>query len=138
MCNGLVSLLPKQYASVHYTTVDSVYIFNMTRFKKKIFIHIPQGHENRKYIKDRCMSVGLGSLAIGLNSIRMELIPDSFPEALSRSLFYMQSKKVLIKSGEPRECWFSMCLQVTLDGREGAGEGQSCRREYHEQEARAG
>lgn len=99
MCNGLVSLLPKQYASVHYTTVDSVYIFNMTRFKKKNFIHIPQGHENRKYIKDRCMSVGLGSLAIGLNSIRMELIPDSFPEALSRSLFYMQSKK------EP--FWFS-------------------------------
>ena len=41
MCNGLVSLLPKQYASVHYTTADSVYIFNMTRFKKQfLFIYL--------------------------------------------------------------------------------------------------
>ena len=82
MCNGLVSLLPKQYASVHYTTAFRVYIFNMTIFKKQALLILSQGYENRKYIKDRCMSVGIGSLATGLNGIRMTLTSDSFPEAL--------------------------------------------------------
>lgn len=53
----------------------------------KHFIHIAQGHENRKYIKDRCMSVGIGSLAIGLNGIRMTLTSDSFPKALRRKVY---------------------------------------------------
>lgn len=82
MCNGLVSLLPKQYASVHYTTAFRVSMFNMTIFKKQALLILSQGHEKRKYIKDRCMSVGIAPLATGLNGIRTTLTSDSFPEAL--------------------------------------------------------
>lgn len=82
MCNGLVSLLPKQYASVHYTTAFRVSMFNITIFKKQALLILSQGHEKRKYIKDRCMSVGIAPLATGLNGIRTTLTSDSFPEAL--------------------------------------------------------
>ena len=50
----------------------------------------------------------------------------------------MQSKEVLIKRGEPRECWFSVCLQVTLEGEEVLGRDSHAEGEYHEREARAG
>lgn len=33
------------------------------------------------------MSVGIGSLAIGLNGIRMTLTSDSFPKALRRKIY---------------------------------------------------
>lgn len=72
------------------------------------------------------MSIGLGSRATGVNSIRVKLTPDSSPKALSRSLPHAV-RGALIKE-ESQECRLSTCLQVTVDGRGGAGEDGACRR----------
>lgn len=47
----------------------------------------------KKCIRDRRMSVGIGSLAIGFNNFRMKLTSDSSPKALGGSLFTCNQRK---------------------------------------------
>lgn len=73
------------------------------------------------------MSVGIAPLATGLSGIRTTVTSDSFPEALCGKVCSHADVENKLREESPG-CWFSTCLQITLDREEVLGRGRSCRK----------